>query len=578
MNIKIRLLILLTLPILLMSCSKHDTITIKLFETSDVHGAIFPYNFITDEDIDHSLAQLTTFIKQQREIPGQEVILLDNGDILQGQPIVYYYNFVKTDEEHICARVMNYMGYDAATVGNHDIEAGHQVYDKLTKEFNFPWMAANAIKTDGSPYFQPYQIIERKGIKIAILSLITPAIPNWLPEQIWSGMEFEDMTASAKKWVDIIQKKEKPDLMVGLFHSGLDYTNNNQDENTEKNENAVELIARKVAGFDVIFAGHDHQKSNKFVEGPNGKQVLILDPDNSAKYISEAEIILTYNREEKKWDKKISGNLVDCSQFEADPDFISEFKDEFEEVKAFVSTKVGVFSKAIDSKESFFGSSAFTDLIHKIQLEITKADISFTAPLSYNSQIDSGDIFVRNMFQLYRYENLLYSMSLSGQEIKDALEYAYGLRFNKMSTINDHLMLFDEKENGKLKLRNAFYNFESAAGINYTVDVTRDIGNRVSISTFANGELFDLEKIYTVAINSYRGQGGGGHLTTGAGIPKDKLAERILTSTEVDLRYLMMKWIEENSPEKPEALNNWHVIPGDYLEAGKKKDWEILFN
>ncbi|MBC8344382.1 MAG: bifunctional metallophosphatase/5'-nucleotidase, partial [Bacteroidetes bacterium] len=215
-----------------MSCSKHDPVTIKIFETSDVHGAIFPYNFITDEDMDHSLAQLSTFIKGEKAIDTQEVVLLDNGDILQGQPIVYYYNFIKTKEEHICARVMNYMGYDAATVGNHDVEAGHPVYDKLKEEFRFPWMAANVLKPDGNTYFQPYQIIERKGIKIAVLGLITPAIPNWLPEQIWSGMEFEDMVESAEKWIPIIQNKEKPDLIVGLFHSGLDYTNNNQDQNT----------------------------------------------------------------------------------------------------------------------------------------------------------------------------------------------------------------------------------------------------------------------------------------------------------------------------------------------------------
>lgn len=578
MNLKIRLLILLTLPYFIMSCSKHDPVTIKIFETSDVHGAIFPYNFITDEDMDHSLAQLSTFIKGEKAIDTQEVVLLDNGDILQGQPIVYYYNFIKTKEEHICARVMNYMGYDAATVGNHDVEAGHPVYDKLKEEFRFPWMAANVLKPDGNTYFQPYQIIERKGIKIAVLGLITPAIPNWLPEQIWSGMEFEDMVESAEKWIPIIQNKEKPDLIVGLFHSGLDYTNNNQDENTLKNENAVELIAKKVAGFDILFAGHDHQSCNKMVAGPDGKQVLILNPDNSAKYISEATVVFTYNKEKRNWDKEISGKLVDCKPFETDQDFMNEFKTEFDEVKSFVSGKVGSFSKSIDSKEAFFGPSAFTDLIHKIQLELTQADISFTASLSYNSVIDSGDIFVRNMFQLYRYENLLYCMSLSGEEIKDALEYAYGLRYNKMSGKNDHLLLYDQKGGDRLRLKNAFYNFESAAGINYTVDVTGDVGDRVHILSLSNGQAFNPEKYYRVAINSYRGQGGGGHLIKGAGIKKEELSNRILSSTEQDLRYLVMKWIEKNSPVHPEPLNNWKVIPEDYWNEGRKRDWEILFN
>ncbi|MBT5527781.1 MAG: bifunctional metallophosphatase/5'-nucleotidase [Cytophagia bacterium] len=573
----LKFLLLIPLSIIIMSCSKQETVTIKIFETSDVHGAIFPYDFNTDKEVDHSLAQLMTYIKQERANKEQEVILLDNGDILQGQPIVYYSNFVKTKQEHICAKVMNYMGYDAATVGNHDIEAGHDVYDKLVDEFDFPWMAANAMKEDGTTYFQPYHIIKRKGFKIAILSLITPAIPNWLPEQIWSGMEYTDMLESARDWMEILQKNEKPDLIIGLFHSGLDYTNNNQDEHTYKNENAVELVAQKVAGFDIIFAGHDHQAVNKFIEGPNKKSVLILDPDNSAKFMAEATIVFTYNEDSKEYEKEISGNLIASNNFIADSDFMATFQSDFEEVKSFVSTKIGVFSKSIDSKESFFGPAAFTDLIHKIQLEITNADISFTAPLSYNSVIDSGEIYIRDMFRLYKYENLLYTMSLSGQEIKDALEYAYGLRFDVMKKRKDHLMLFEDKENEKLRLKNAFYNFESAAGIQYTVDVTKEIGHRVQILSLTDKRIFDPTETYQVAINSYRGQGGGGHLTIGSGIQKDSLADRILTSTEVDLRYLVMKWIEENSPVNPETLNNWKVIPEKYGEAGKKLDWDILF-
>jgi len=105
----------------------------------------------------------------------QEVILLDNGDILQGEPVVYFSNYMDTASIHVCAAAMNFMEYDAATVGNHDIEAGHDVYDKLVNEFHFPWMAANAIDiSTGEPYFQPYTIIKRKGLRIAVLGLITP--------------------------------------------------------------------------------------------------------------------------------------------------------------------------------------------------------------------------------------------------------------------------------------------------------------------------------------------------------------------------------------------------------------------
>ena len=124
--------------------------------------------------------------------------------------MVYYSNFEKTDQKHICAEVMNFMAYDAGSVGNHDIEPGHEVYDRLVNEFAFPWMAANAIKnSDGKSYFQPYTMIEKEGVKIAVIGFVTPAIPEWLPEKIWSGMHFEELEVSAKKWMAIIKEKEQ---------------------------------------------------------------------------------------------------------------------------------------------------------------------------------------------------------------------------------------------------------------------------------------------------------------------------------------------------------------------------------
>jgi len=169
----------LLLLILLIISIEAQTVTLKIIETSDIHGQVFPYDFINDKLSQSSLAQISTYVKQERTKENQHVILLDNGDILQGQPVVYYYNFEQPDTTHILASIMNYMNYDAATIGNHDIEAGHHVYDKLVDEFNFPWLAANAVDEEiDEPYFKPYKIIEKEGIKIAVLGLITPHIPQ----------------------------------------------------------------------------------------------------------------------------------------------------------------------------------------------------------------------------------------------------------------------------------------------------------------------------------------------------------------------------------------------------------------
>lgn len=562
-----------------------QTLTLKFIETSDVHGALFPWDFKNDKPANTSLAQVYNYVQEQRADTSQSVILLDNGDILQGQPVVYYSNFEKTNVEHICASVMNYMQYDAATVGNHDIEAGHAVYDKLSKEFNFPWMAANAIDTKtNKPYFKPYTILERDGVKIAVLGLITPGIPMWLPEDIWSGIDFQDMVLSAKKWVKIIEEKEKPDVLIGLFHAGVDPNYNGQTADMPRNENASQLVAEQVPGFDVVFVGHDHNSWDYWVQNSAGEKVLILGTRSAAQTITEATVVLSKNEQTNSWEKEITGKVVQIENIKPDQAFMQRFKPEFDEVKAYVSKPIGRFSETISAEESLFGDSPFIDLIQGIQLSLTKADVSFVAPLSLHAQIKKGEVYVRDMFNLYKYENLLYTMQLSGQEIKDYLEYSYGLWFNQMKNENDDLLNFKRDAEGNLVMEHgrprfaaSYFNFSSAAGITYTVDVSKPIGERITIQSMADGTPFDLDKMYKVAVNSYRGNGGGGHLTLGAKIPEDELASRVLNSTPKDLRYYLMKWIEKEKVVYPKRLNNWQVIPANWWEKGKEKDEKLLF-
>ena len=177
-------------------------------------------------------------------------------------------------------------------------------------------------------------------------------------------------------------------------------------------------------------------------------------------------------------------------------------------------------------------------------------------------------------------------MELTGQEIKDYLEFSYGNWFNQMKNENDHLLKFKLDETGNIKysertkspeLEERYYNFESAAGIDYEVDITKPIGERVTIKSFSNGNPFDLNTKYKVAVNSYRGNGGGGHLTRGAKITQEELSNRIINSTEKDLRFYLMKWIEKEKIVTPKLIGNWKVVPENFWQAGKQKDYQLLF-
>lgn len=551
--------------------SQDGEVTLKLIETSDVHGCYFPYDFIRNKPMKGSLARVSSYVKEQRE-KYENVILMDNGDILQGQPVAYYYNYMDTISEHVCAAMLNYMKYDVGTMGNHDVETGHAVYDRWVRQCNFPVLGANIVdnKTE-KPYLPPYQVIEKEGVKIAILGMITPAIPSWLPEQLWSGLHFENMEDCARKWVKIIREKENPDVLVGLFHAGPE---GNKLDNVV--ENGSGNVAKSVPGFDVVFMGHDHTRRYEKVVNVEGDSVLLIDPANMSKVVSEVTFTIK-KQDGKVVSKQVEGKLVNMDGYAPDADFMNIFSGAYETTMDFVSRNIGRIEHTISSKEAFFGPSAFVDLIHQLQLDIAGADISFCAPLSAYAEIKKGDICVSDMFNLYKYENLLYTMKLTGKEIKDFLEMSYALWTNQMQSPDDHLMLLNEEDNGFGRFKNPSFNFDSAAGIIYTVDVTKPQGEKIRIERMANGEPFDLNKTYRVAVNSYRGNGGGDLLTKGAGIPKTELAKRIVYSTDKDLRYYLMKRIEEVKVLEPKPLNQWKFIPEEWTVPASKRDYDILF-
>jgi 2',3'-cyclic-nucleotide 2'-phosphodiesterase/3'-nucleotidase len=553
-----------------------------ILETTDLHGVVLPYDFMEQQKTDVSLASIASYVKKARSGPAP-VFLLDNGDNLQGQPSVYYYNFIDTVSPHINAVAFNSLEYDAITVGNHDIEAGHAVYDRLVREYHFPLLAANAVNlSTGKPYFKPFTIIEKKGIRVAVFGLVTPSIPQWLPPELYSGMEFRDMLETAKEYMPQI-KKEKPDLIVGLFHSGWDGRDDESTGGSHYDKNGVAAIAQNVPGFDVILCGHNHNVVNTTIVNSEGDSVLILEGGSRAQKIARVDVRFVRNSGGKVR-PVAKGSIVDVRDYSPDPEFISNFKVHDADVKEYVSKVIAHSEANMSSRDSYFGSSPFVDMVHSIQLEITGADISFSAPLSFDVSIPAGPVTVGDMFKLYRFENMLYTMWMTGSEIKNYLEYSYSDWLNTMKGPGDNLLKFQMTKEGKILIRNGEawlanqpYNFDSAAGIDYTVDVSKPVGKRVTIKSFSNGTPFEMNKRYDVAVNSYRGNGGGGHFTSGAGIQAAKLPERLVSSTDKDLRYYILVNLENRKTIRPAALNNWKIVPEAWVKKAMRKDYELLF-
>lgn len=565
---------LLLLSFYMASFPSETKITVAF--TTDVHGNFFPYDFITLAPGEGSLARVSTAVDSLRAANPGGVILLDNGDILQGQPTVYYYNFIDTVSPHIVPEIFDFMGYDAATIGNHDVETGHAVYDRVHKAMNIPWLGANVIDTlTDAPYLTPYTVIERKGKKIAVLGLLTPAIPSWLPENLWSGLRFDDMAATARKWIPIIREREHPDAIIGLFHSGHDASKTTGSVI----ENASMKVAAEVDGFDLVLMGHDHQRFLSEVISPSGKKVPVVNPANNARAIGVIDFVFADTPSGKDL-LSVVPKLLDVTAVSPSKSYLAKFADRLSSVSYFVERQLGTVTDTLSTRDAFFGPSSFMTLLHDLQLEISGAQISFAAPLSFDASIVAGPLRVSDMFTLYKYENMLYTLKLTGREIKDYLEMAYDLWTAPVSDSEDSQLIRFASDKPSLadnRLKNPSYNFDSAAGIDYTVDITRPRGEKITITSLSDGTPFNPDSTYTVAVNSYRANGGGDLLTLGAGIPADELSSRVVRATDKDLRYSLIKAVEKRGVISPRVETNWRFVPEKLASEAGRRSRHILF-
>lgn len=552
---------------------------VKIVFTTDIHGNYFSLNFRHGKWGKGSLQRVHGYVADLCNRKPGSTILIDGGDLLQGEPTSYYFNYIDKSRHHRVADFCNFIGYDLSVIGNHDIECGHSVFDKFVEDCNFPVLGANVLNTEtGKPYFEPYVTLRRSGLRVTFIGFITPAIPHWTPKTVWSGMEFTDIRTAAEKWIGYVREHESPDMIVGVFHSGMD----EGIVTPTYRENAVRETVSQVNGFDLILYGHDHASYAESIPDPKGKEVVCINPGNNAYNIAEIDIEFDHDEEsglnndiKLAYSQKYIGKLQNSHTNE----FQKVFKRDIVNVKRFANETLGELTNSIDIHDSYFGSSAYIDLIQSLQLKLSGADISFSAPLFFNAHIDAGTICVTHLFEIYRFEDHLFTVRLTGQEIKDYLEMSYSLWIHQMQTSEDNMLQIAPMRNcpERLGFINFIFNFDSAAGIIYDVDVTKPTGQRIIIHSMDDGSPFSAEKTYRVAMTAYRANGGGELLTKGACLTKEEIDSRIESITEHDIRYYLMQHVRDMQSINPMPRNHWRFIPETICKPAIEREREMLF-
>ena len=290
---------------------KDGEYTLTVLSTNDVHGTWFDSTYV-DSRTRPSLMAVKHYVDSVRSADGAgNVLLLDAGDCLQGDNAPYYFNYVDTETPHLFPRLVKYMGYDAVAVGNHDIETGHPVYDRVAadlKKNGVDFLAANAIRNDdGKPYFKPYKIVKKAGLKVAVLGYTNANMKAWLTEELWSGMHFVPIVDVIQADVDRIKAKEHPDVMVVVMHSGTGEGDGSMLES--EGLDAFHLVK----GVDFMLASHDHRP---FVEANDS--CGFLNSGSHSRNIAEGKLHLTV-KGRKIVSRTYEAGLIPVRAEKADP-------------------------------------------------------------------------------------------------------------------------------------------------------------------------------------------------------------------------------------------------------------------
>ena len=564
----------------LAACGPKDgEYTLHLLTTNDIHGTYFDSTYV-NSDTRNSLMAVNAKVNDLREQYGSEnVILIDAGDFLQGDNAAYYFNYVDTNSTHIYSRMAAYMYYDAVVAGNHDIETGHAVYDRVASELNaagIPFLAGNAIRNDnGGRYLPEYTILKKNGLKVAVLGYDNANISAWLNESLWSGMKFHSLIPLVQEDVDRIIAAEKPHAVIVAVHSG----NGSGDGNVLESQ-GLDLL-NSLHGVDFLVCAHDHRANTV-----NKEDICLINSGSHSRNLGHGTISISVKKG-KVVAKSVDAELIPIDKSVCDEQMKAAFHDDYLKVKEFTLREIGSLATPLYSRQAFAGMSDFINLIHTITLRSSGAQVSFAAPLSQNGIVKAGTLIYNDLFTIYPYENQLYKISMSGKEIVDCLEYSYDAWIQNPLASGGHVLKIanrPDSRNGNTRWSfiGTSFNFDSAGGLNYTVDVTKPYGERINVSSLADGSPFKLDEQYSVALTSYRASGGGDILKKGAGIDVANINDRVI-ETYPEIRELLYEFIQENGELRSDLmgdkslLGDWHFAPKAIVTPLIANDMGLLF-
>lgn len=549
-----------------------ERVTVVVLATTDLHGNIYPLDPYRNQPAARGLAKIASLVAEARRAhPG--AILIDCGDTIEGSPVEYVHQRDvrkrgKAAPPDPMMLVMNYLRYDAMVVGNHEFNFGQTVLQKARGEADFPWISANvapaataeeALAVKKRQYssaaehmaartFEPMLFVEVQGVKVAIIGLTTSAVPEWEAAEHIAGYRFEPPPLSARFWVHHARQVREADVVVLAAHTGLerDPVTGEAAPGQAPGENTVYQLAAGTPGVDAIVFGHTHREVPQ--QELNG--VLLVQPKNWGQSLAELTFVLEREQPSDKWKvvSKSARAIPVTAETAADAKVLELAKSYQDAAETYLSTPVAEAAGALEGLLGRVTDTALLDRIHDVQLAAAQAQISFAALFDPSLTIPRGPVTVRQLAALYLYDNTLVAVEMTGRAVKEALEHS-ALFYNQYQP-GRPAPLINPQVFG--------FNYDTAAGVTYQVDISQPPGSRIVDLRFA-GKPIELDGRYRVAINSYRKSGGGGFAMF-----RDA---RELWRSAVDVRQLMIDYYAAKKSIPAGADGNWQIVPAAAREA-----------
>lgn len=549
---------------------------LTLLATTDIHGRVANWDYFRDAPYSESsgdsvgLAKVASVVEDVRQEVGEDrLLVVDNGDAIQGTPLTYYYAaqepVTETGRTHPMALAYNEIGYDAQVVGNHEFNYGLDLLGAYEDDLAMPLLGANVVDVDtGEPAFEPYTLVRKKTrghkpVTVGILGLTTPGSAIWDKGNVEGELEFRDMVQTAEQYVPQL-KAAGADVVVVLSHAGIG--DSSYDDSEVPPENPADDIARTVPGIDVMVIGHTHRDAPEqvIVNEQTGEEVLLTQPYRWGGSVARVDLDLVKVR--GQWEVRAAeGSAIRTRDYDEHPAIMDLVADYHDTTVEYVNTVVATSVQELSAATSRWEDTAILDFIQHVQTEtVTEAlagteyadlpVLSIAAPFSRDAVFPQGEVTIRDIAGLYIYDNTLEAVTLTGAQLRDYLEYS-ATYFETVPAGETFDPATDTNAGGTPD-----YNYDMFSGVSYDLELSEPAGSRVQNLTLTDGTPVTADMEFVVAVNNYRRSGGGN-------FPHIDEAP-VVYNEQREIRQLLIEWAQERGVIDPADffVENWQLTVG----------------